>query len=324
MAEDISAQGFAGTGEGGFVTSAPTQEQTTPKKPQQDSRTLLPVTIRQILNADIGPEGVRIDGVEVQTLVIVGKVANIEETSSFLQYTFDDGTGLLPCQIYGDKSVAFLPGQEEEISEGSYVKCYGRYKVMRNEYMFFPSRIMLVEDFNEVTYHILSVIRKHLYNTTEKKTPEQEQDEAAQLVQKYEEEAQAFKQRKGLEQGGESGGYGAGPSMQQPQQGMYGQNQYAGYQDFSGSGQYGGYDPQGGYGNANYMQDMGMNLDSDQQQVMNVLRQYGSSVHVNDVYQQCPNLNQHTIDNILNDMLRNGLVYNTEDSYHYALANADM
>ena len=138
---------------------------------------LTPVTIRQLLDHSTGEDTIRIDGKESYYFKIVGMIVHISKSQSgSATYTLDDGTGQLDTRIYiesGDGGAGAQQGQpsgaamwlreqQESWSEWAYATVVGYMRTFQERKTFQATRIRLVQDHNEIAYHLLDVIHTHL------------------------------------------------------------------------------------------------------------------------------------------------------------------
>jgi replication factor A2 len=64
----------------------------------RDVRTLLPLTLKQLSSASTtGESNFSIDGVDIKTVVIVGRISRMENRITQVDFVVDDGTGWVDC-----------------------------------------------------------------------------------------------------------------------------------------------------------------------------------------------------------------------------------
>eukprot|EP00802_Teleaulax_amphioxeia_P023436 Tamp_24015.p1 GENE.Tamp_24015~~Tamp_24015.p1 ORF type:complete len:289 (+),score=86.74 Tamp_24015:116-868(+) len=131
---------------------------------------MLPVTIKQIIAAQQeGEEGCKVDGREANQVTFVGQIVNVKDSSVTQAYEVEDSTGRVEVLMWIDNDES-----EEQVQKrsqwvpGAYVRVVGSVRPKQNE----PNvksvnafHIRKVEDFNEITYHLLDSVHAHLYNT---------------------------------------------------------------------------------------------------------------------------------------------------------------
>jgi replication factor A2 len=123
----------------------------------------MPLTIKQILNAEHKDSKFRVDGKEITQLTIVALVIHADLQSTGINYVLDDGTGKISCRFFLDAED--MSTSKAVHREGVYVRVYGNARVFGNQRSVFAFQVMEVKDFNELTYHTLDVITTHLKNT---------------------------------------------------------------------------------------------------------------------------------------------------------------
>eukprot|EP01122_Echinamoeba_exundans_P011458 TRINITY_DN4555_c0_g4_i1.p2 TRINITY_DN4555_c0_g4~~TRINITY_DN4555_c0_g4_i1.p2 ORF type:complete len:268 (-),score=47.23 TRINITY_DN4555_c0_g4_i1:370-1173(-) len=158
----------AGGGAGGGMNSPDRQGGV--RKPQH----LVPCTIRQILSQPSSDEVFRIDGRDTYYVKVVGMILRVARGTLSSTYTIDDGTGQMDCRIYVESSesgaagagaAAWIREQQEQWVEHSYISIIGYMKSMGDKRALQASRIKLITDHNEITYHMLDVAHAHLQAT---------------------------------------------------------------------------------------------------------------------------------------------------------------
>ncbi|KAE8700135.1 Replication protein A, subunit RPA32, putative isoform 4 [Hibiscus syriacus] len=152
---------------GGFMPSQATQ--TAPDRPSSssknsDARCLLPLTVKQLMDLSRGGESdISIEGVDVNNIVLVGRVSKIDNAVSECTFRVDDGTGWVECTKWVHEHIDSV--EVDAISVGMYVRVYGQLKSIHGRRTVHTFSIRLVTDYNEITNHFIECIYVHLYNT---------------------------------------------------------------------------------------------------------------------------------------------------------------
>ncbi|KAE8665310.1 Replication protein A, subunit RPA32, putative isoform 4 [Hibiscus syriacus] len=152
---------------GGFMPSQATQ--TTPDRPSSasknsDARCLLPLTVKQLVDLSRGGESdISIEGVDVNNIVLVGKVSKIDNAVSECTFRVDDGTGWVECTKWVHEHLDSV--EVDAISVGMYVRVYGQLKSIHSRRTVHTFSIRPVTDYNEITNHFIECIYVHFYNT---------------------------------------------------------------------------------------------------------------------------------------------------------------
>uniref|UniRef100_A0A8D9ECX7 Replication protein A 32 kDa subunit n=1 Tax=Cacopsylla melanoneura TaxID=428564 RepID=A0A8D9ECX7_9HEMI len=137
-------------GGGGFDQSS-TSEKKGGK--QNEQKTIFPVTVRQILETP--HERVKVNDMEVHLATIMGIVKSVDISSIKVNYLVQDNTGILSCVHWIDaEDHGYKP-----LKENTFVKIVGHIKSLQDgkkNLMIYSAQY--VEDFNEVTSHMLEVV----------------------------------------------------------------------------------------------------------------------------------------------------------------------
>lgn len=151
-------------------------EATSPHSPSKGGpsggiiQTLTPVTIRQLYNAtQQQPEDIfKVDGKELNQVTIVGQIMSSQIQSTNLELLIDDSTGKIEVRQWlepdegGNNS---LEDQRAQFKEGVYVRVVGHLRAFQQKRSIMAFRIQPIDDWNEITFHLLEAIHVHLFNT---------------------------------------------------------------------------------------------------------------------------------------------------------------
>jgi len=169
---DESPSQFAGQGGGFMGTQNETPSPHSPSKGQSGGiiQTLTPVTIRQLFNAtQQQPEDIfKVDGKELNQVTIVGQIISSQIQSTNLELVIDDSTGKIDVRQWlepdegGNQS---LEEQRSRFAEGTYVRVVGHLRAFQQKRNIMAFRIQPIDDWNEITFHLLEAIHVHLFNT---------------------------------------------------------------------------------------------------------------------------------------------------------------
>jgi len=135
------------------------------RKPRTE-QTVLPVTIKQLMEAQNQDETWKIDGQELSHVLLVGAVTAVTPAQLMIKYTIEDGTG--KCDVTwwmdddGDQASA---KRSSQIREGMYVRVVGKTRLYNDQFQVTAFDVNPIKDHNEVTYHFLNCIQTHLRNT---------------------------------------------------------------------------------------------------------------------------------------------------------------
>jgi len=148
---NLGPNSFAGYQHGGYIpTSSPPNS---PRKNEGNiTRTLIPVTIKQLIEAEqSGPEDIFIiNGQQYNGKVtIVGLVVSQESNERGTDYILNDGTGSIDVQ---------RPNINDPSRIETYVRVVGDLHVLNERKSILCNGVVPIEDFNEITYHFLEAI----------------------------------------------------------------------------------------------------------------------------------------------------------------------
>lgn len=149
--------------QGGFGSQGTPQGQTKARR-NYDEQTLIPCTIKQIVNADGDPTGGNDislkDGRTLYMVKIVGCVRNFEQKSTNLAIEIEDGTGMMEVKTWmneGDDCSAVANLRQECCQDHVFIRAIGQVKEFDGKRHIQATDIRLLGTKNEFTYHFLEV-----------------------------------------------------------------------------------------------------------------------------------------------------------------------
>jgi len=151
--------------------NSPRAGNNSPRKSKPRNQPLVPVTIRQIHDAAAtgGQDATEfsIDGQTVLNVSILGQVLGSQELSTNLNYSIDDATATIDVRVWmdSDGNNEFVRNQAPSWEKGRYVRVVGTIHQFKNVRSLVASKLMLVEDSNEIMYHHLEALQNHLQRT---------------------------------------------------------------------------------------------------------------------------------------------------------------
>nr|GMC79495.1 replication protein A 32 kDa subunit B isoform X1 [Ipomoea batatas] len=157
---------FAG---GGFMPSQATQTATDPSyssSKSRDSQSLLPLTVKQIIDAVHSSDdkiNFLVDGVDVNNVKLVGIVFNMTDRATDFSFVLDDGTGRIDCYRWLNES--FDKMEMAAISNGMYVKLHGHLKGFQGKKQLMTYSVRPLDDYNEIAHHFAEAIYAYCHNT---------------------------------------------------------------------------------------------------------------------------------------------------------------
>jgi len=97
----------------------------------------------------------------------IGQILKISSQATNLNFQIDDGTGLLDIRIwidsneFSDHSYVQKKAQQDWL-QGVYVRVVGTLRSFGGKRSVVASRMVVIDDFNELTHHFLEVVHRHL------------------------------------------------------------------------------------------------------------------------------------------------------------------
>jgi len=140
-----------------------------PAKPSKEQKTLLPLTVHQVLNAgqdEPDAPTFKVDGCDLHQVKIVGQILDIVETAVMRAYKIDDGTGILSCHVFSEQDESeYAQERRSYCQKGAYVGVVGQVRDYQGKRHVSVHDMRVVKDGNEITYHLLEAIWVHCQNT---------------------------------------------------------------------------------------------------------------------------------------------------------------
>lgn len=144
--------------------------------------TLRPVTIKQLIDSQqpYAEAPFRIDNVEVGQVSFVAQIRAVNAQATNITYKLEDGTGVLEVKKWIDPGQAGGGNEYDDddmmgggadrgpnlpMEVGNFVRVYGRLKALNNKRLVTAHVIRAVQDYNEVSYHLLEAAYVHLLLT---------------------------------------------------------------------------------------------------------------------------------------------------------------
>lgn len=154
-------------GDGGFSHDAGYSENGEAGSQRQQTRTsLTPVTIRQINEAtQKTPDGeFSVNNVSLNMISITGILRKVENQTSAVSLTIEDGTGSIEVKRWVDDTITTAAEETEMFQawENTYVSVTGALKEFNQKKGIQQSKIFPVTDHNQLIYHILYALSNHL------------------------------------------------------------------------------------------------------------------------------------------------------------------
>lgn len=143
----------------------------TPQQQETRETSLRPLTVRQILNAEISPSGdfLLVDHKPIRQVRFIGVIRGISTSGATgKRYRIEDGTGTVEARTFntpGDDEVDMQAAPEEDFAADTYVSVLARVTASNDRRTVTIHEMRRITDFNEVAYHLLNTIHSHVRNT---------------------------------------------------------------------------------------------------------------------------------------------------------------
>mmetsp|Transcript_18837 Transcript_18837/g.66572 ORF Transcript_18837/g.66572 Transcript_18837/m.66572 type:complete len:318 (-) Transcript_18837:121-1074(-) len=163
---DAGGGGFE-SGMGGGFGASPSGGGVDSKRSQREKRTMVPLTIKQLLSVQTGADDTyTVDGREVHQVCVVGCIASVESQATHVGLVLEDSTGSLHVNFWTDGEDEYVAKKRATWVAGAYVRVIGQIKFHGGaKPIVVAYDIKPVTDHNEVTHHNLSAIFTHLQAT---------------------------------------------------------------------------------------------------------------------------------------------------------------
>jgi replication factor A2 len=117
--------------------------------------------LKQLASSRGVDEIFRVDDVELHTVKLIGKIFEIHDESTAFTFKLNDGTGEMDCKKWKETDMV----TQMSFQGGETVRVVGTIREFSGRLHLLVYNVSLVQDWNEVTHHILDVIFTHLQNT---------------------------------------------------------------------------------------------------------------------------------------------------------------
>eukprot|EP00750_Incisomonas_marina_P030519 INCI761.1.p1 GENE.INCI761.1~~INCI761.1.p1 ORF type:complete len:273 (-),score=59.89 INCI761.1:126-944(-) len=132
------------------------------KAGDRSEQNLLPVTIKQMNDADEEGNTFTIDGKTVYQVSFIAAIRDTTENSTNISFVLEDGTGEIVSKLFVDESESDSAAmQRAQWKAGKYVRVIGMIRAHNGRRSVVAYNIQLVTDYNQVTYHFLKVMHVH-------------------------------------------------------------------------------------------------------------------------------------------------------------------
>lgn len=159
-----------GAGAGGFMAGGDGDaagDKSSDKKRVGDKASLIPLSVKQVLQAaaEESDSSIHLEGAEIHTVKLMGSLHATQVSSTNVVFMLSDGHHSIECKQYIDRESGSEQIKVASMKEGAMIRVIGSprdYDGKRHLLVFECSE---VEDFNELTHHMLDVVYNHLQRT---------------------------------------------------------------------------------------------------------------------------------------------------------------
>ncbi|KAL8407876.1 hypothetical protein RB594_006615 [Gaeumannomyces avenae] len=129
------------------------------------NESLRPVTIKQLYSTEEAYSGAELvlDGNPLAQVTFVGQVRQVNPQATNITYRIDDGTGSIDVKKWIDSQSMTDTDPAELHPLDSFVRVWGKLKHLQDRRHVGATFMRNVDDFNEVSYHMLEAAYVHLY-----------------------------------------------------------------------------------------------------------------------------------------------------------------
>jgi len=169
----FSPSGFApGSSPGGGLGGGYFNSQESPanaKTRNVSHQSIYPCVIRQLHNAKQAhtDDVFKIDGQEINQVMVVGQVRQIQETTTHISFELQDCTAAINARVWVDDDQQQLTNENDRKwrQEGCYVRLIGNVRSFSDQRSLVGFKVRALGDMNELIYHYMDSLRVHLQNT---------------------------------------------------------------------------------------------------------------------------------------------------------------
>ncbi|XP_053539882.1 replication protein A 32 kDa subunit isoform X2 [Ictalurus punctatus] len=158
----MGSQGYGCSSSAGGFSSSKNEREKRKTKTAGILR-VLPCSVSQLLSAREHRDSFFIRDVELNQVTVVGLIRRSKPKLTHLVYSLDDMTGP-HLEVIQWVNLEDVNMNHCVISPGSYVKVVGSLRSFQHHRSMVAFNIRCLDDFNEITSHMLEVIQAHLHS----------------------------------------------------------------------------------------------------------------------------------------------------------------
>ncbi|GAA5954000.1 hypothetical protein JCM3765_000720 [Sporobolomyces pararoseus] len=156
---------------GGFLANSQASQSSPAGGKKAGSTALRPVTIHQVISASqaFGDAEFVIDGAEVKEVTLVACIRSVNISTTQATFLIEDGTGQIDCRMWIENAGGGEDGEQDSrlasLDNNRYVRIIGSIKTFSDKRHISAQRVRLIEDMNEISFHLIECAYVHKYIT---------------------------------------------------------------------------------------------------------------------------------------------------------------
>jgi len=143
---------------GGFYEQNEQNGSQTPgggEKKRQRANNIVPVGVQTVLGC--GEEGLKVEGIEVGTLVVCGEIKSVDDAETKTTFHVDDGSGQVECVLWKDESGNKDKDPDSVITQGTNVRVIGSVRSQQDKRYIMVFRVTSVMSEEELDAHKIEI-----------------------------------------------------------------------------------------------------------------------------------------------------------------------
>jgi replication factor A2 len=131
-------------------------------------QSLRPVTIKQLTELQLPQSDdatLLCDGYPLNSITFVAVLRNMRDMPNCHLLQLEDGTGAINARIWVERLDETTRTRIQQLPLNDYVRVYGTPRSSNGSLQVFLHQVLPINDYNEVTMHLLETINTHLYYT---------------------------------------------------------------------------------------------------------------------------------------------------------------
>ena len=104
-----------------------------------------------------GEEGLKVEGIEVGTLVVCGEIKSVDDAETKTTFHVDDGSGQVECVLWKDESGNKDKDPDSVITQGTNVRVIGSVRSQQDKRYIMVFRVTSVMSEEELDAHKIEI-----------------------------------------------------------------------------------------------------------------------------------------------------------------------